>query len=553
MNDIAFFDRILGLPPVDKSRLPHITPAMVSDSLSMFECVDNKQLPMRHFRWLSIAKSNIESIELNTTSVLFVGYFEEVRSLLNNIPSAFGVGVITSDSTQSDIPEDYDDSKMICIKADNLALVITQLHMLFTEMLIWEDDLRNASLRDAALDEFLAISKPVIKNFIFISDNHFNLLAHTKETEPLDAMHQMIIDNKSLSSNILNERRFRLPEHVFYTRKASELTPFDRVSYPVHINKGYIGSVSMACNQRADTQGLRDQFLIFVQYIKPAFERFWYKRAEIQLPTFYFFEKLLNHEDISSEYLISNMQLAKMEDASRFKLILIDIDNDVEPEKCYDIMQSLSMAYDKQAIIFPYERAILVLIHAHGPNPLSHVSTKEQMMKHVYIPFGIISFVSSVFNDILNLDLAYQQTLLVKKYSSIIDLERRSYGENKNDGIYYFEEALVYSIMDNHEIDETFLRFAFSCSIAQILFQEDLENNTKYLVLIWFYLEYGRNATSVAEKLLMHRNTVLYHVNKIENRFNFDLGDKTARDWVFLSYKYLFLTVDESELAKVWI
>ena len=69
-------------------------------------------------------------------------------------------------------------------------------------------------------------------NFIFVSDNDFNVIAQTSLVDPPDDLHRGIIEKGCLTQRTIDEKRFRLPEETFYTRKASELTPYDRGSYP---------------------------------------------------------------------------------------------------------------------------------------------------------------------------------------------------------------------------------------------------------------------------------------------------------------------------------
>ena len=66
-------------------------------------------------------------------------------------------------------------------------------------------------------------------------------------------------------------------------------------------------------------------------------------------------------------------------------------------------------------------------------------------------------------------------------------------------------------------------------------------NGTSISTILWYYLRYERNATYVAKQLHMHRNTVLYHIEKIQSRFDFDLSRKTVREWLLVCYKSLFL------------
>ena len=45
---------------------------------------------------------------------------------------------------------------------------------------------------------------------------------------------------------------------------------------------------------------------------------------------------------------------------------------------------------------------------------------------------------------------------------------------------------------------------------------------------------------------------MLYHIEKIEKRFDFDLASKTARDWLLLSFKQFFLKMSDSSLAGIF-
>jgi DNA-binding PucR family transcriptional regulator len=91
------------------------------------------------------------------------------------------------------------------------------------------------------------------------------------------------------------------------------------------------------------------------------------------------------------------------------------------------------------------------------------------------------------------------------------------------------------------ERDERFLRFSFSHTIAQKLYDEDRRYGSNNYDLLWTYLVCERNATQVAERLNMHRNTVLYHIHRIEERFDLDLSQHDARERMLADFKVRFL------------
>lgn len=115
-----------------------------------------------------------------------------------------------------------------------------------------------------------------------------------------------------------------------------------------------------------------------------------------------------------------------------------------------------------------------------------------------------------------------------------------------------FEDALLYYLIDATERDEAFMEFTFSSSIVNILWEEDVNNGTDYLKILWFYLKNERNATNTAQELHMHRNTVLYHIDKIQQRFDFDMGLKSARDWMLVCFKSLFSRLSGESLSTIF-
>ncbi len=67
----------------------------------------------------------------------------------------------------------------------------------------------------------------------------------------------------------------------------------------------------------------------------------------------------------------------------------------------------------------------------------------------------------------------------------------------------------------------------------------------------WNYLQSERSATETAVRLHMHRNTVIYHIDRIQKRFDFDLEVKAARDWLLVHFKMLFASLSNESVAEI--
>ena len=56
----------------------------------------------------------------------------------------------------------------------------------------------------------------------------------------------------------------------------------------------------------------------------------------------------------------------------------------------------------------------------------------------------------------------------------------------------------------------------------------------------------------MASRLHLHRNTVLYHIEKIQRRFDFDLALPGARERMLLDFKAFFLTEGSESVARIF-
>lgn len=542
--------------PASDSNLPHVTPAMVLDCLEGYDVLTPLPEGRRIFRWFAAFSSNAEEfpvlLTLPDASVLFACDSRNALAFLAQRPSAFALVLLEPDDALEPF-EPYLDRVVVIAKDERSSSLAFALQSFFIKILLWENDLEHIVLREGSMTEMLDASTSILKNFVFVSDANFNVMARTTTVDPPDDLHRDIIKNGCLTSRIIAEPRFRLPEKTFYTREASDITPFDRVSYPVHINHSYFGSISMACNAWPDTEGLRDLFRTLARYMTPLCERLWSKQAALNLPSYFFFIKLIEGEPVEQDYLEAQMEMANLEAMGHFKLIMLDVDGDVEPDRATVVSRAATGLNGGDAYVFPYREKLLVLCYDQAlDGRLSHRFTAEDLMGRIYEPYGVVAAVSSVFTRLADLDLAYRQTLIALELAGAVDREQFPDGLERAGGVYLFEDALLYYLVDPSLRDRRFMEFIFENSLVSLLYQEDVRNGTNHTALLWFYLQTERNATAVANQLHMHRNTVLYHIEKIEKRFDFDLASKTARDWLLLSFKQFFLKMSDSSLAGIF-
>ncbi len=116
----------------------------------------------------------------------------------------------------------------------------------------------------------------------------------------------------------------------------------------------------------------------------------------------------------------------------------------------------------------------------------------------------------------------------------------------RKSGAFFFHEAFPFYLVDPEPKDEGLMRFIFDVSFLPSLLEEDATKGTNDFRLLWTYLLNERNATKTAQALFVHRNTVLYRVERIQERFQIDLDDSNIREKLLLDYRMHFLSAQGS-------
>lgn len=544
--------------PSAEANLPSITVNMLIDFLSQEEILHKPTSARRSFRWLAaVSRESVSCalpVDIADAHLLFVCGEDEAATLLEEKPTAFALVLVDEEhALPSEAIERFPERLIAIRQRDRFSYFVFQLQSYFTQLLVWENELDRIATRQGSLNDALNATTMVVHNFIFISDSNFNVIARSTMLEPPDELHRHIVETGCLTLQMIEEKRQRLPEKGYYIKPPSALTPYARLSRPLYINHTYFGSLSMSCHTAPLTNGLEDLFDILVRHIMPLCEAQWRAQVKLNVPQYFFFAKMLEHAQVTDEYLHSQMEAAHLTEDMEFKLIVMNVDGEAEPERAAAATQAALRINQGSVSCFSYQDVTLVLCYAPpSDSRLSHIKTIEDLRKHIYEPLGVESGVSEVFVDITNLDLAYRQAKIALGLKHTLEQEQFSFTQSESKGIYLFGDALLYFLVDPSNKDARFMRFCFQHTILEKLYAEDQQNGTNCLALFWFYLYYGRNATAVAQRLHMHRNTVLYHVEKIQKRFDFDLSWRSARDRMMLDFRVLFLTMSHESVEKIF-
>jgi purine catabolism regulator len=112
-------------------------------------------------------------------------------------------------------------------------------------------------------------------------------------------------------------------------------------------------------------------------------------------------------------------------------------------------------------------------------------------------------------------------SLLHKSFSEANEAIRLMQKFDKNEGISHFEDYAVYHFLDSNIKDMQLENF-FMKSLGKV-YEHDTLHETGYIQTLENYFNHNQNLSETAKAMFLHRNTLIYRVEKIKEILNTDL------------------------------
>ncbi len=183
---------------------------------------------------------------------------------------------------------------------------------------------------------------------------------------------------------------------------------------------------------------------------------------------------------------------------------------------------------DAKALI--YHGTLVVILSRSPQTPLS--AKDKEKLNITAQRYGLCCGISNPFENVLFLRDYYIQALRSAELGA---------GESPETGIYMYSDCAlkhVQNIFSQRENIESFCH-----PFLKVLLKHDRKNQSDTAYTWYMYLTHERNLVATAKAMFLHRNTLAYHLKKIqllieENQYDFDLARE--RLYYIISYELLF-------------
>jgi hypothetical protein len=531
-----------------KSRIHGLAYSEVIDLLSEWHFVLKPKSISSMFYWFTNLSNQVSADDSVDPHVIILGRPFEFDYFIDAHPDVFFI--LISNHAKTDAQKWANENRRFLHVAwveqtDRFMYYLNSLQKAFVDNLVWESTLDYAVYNGSRIDNLLGYSEANLNGFVCATDSGFNLNLYSKSQTPPAPVYSDLIASggynkqeiQRLEAQVLCEKTNNLNTPIVCP--PCETNPTTNYHFVLRYEGSYLFHLTLATTAPYNEATAR-RFSKFYRRARQLFISQWNQQVSIESPSHKMLIKLINGEQINKGYLSSQLAFANLQDAEWFRLLRIQLSTNIKQTTVTAVINAAKQLNGGLSCVFAYDDSIVILEYSTDPREctLSLHRCIGDYISTIYEPFKIMAAASQQFSDIFDIKYAYSQTIECFK-------NQRCFLGMFPDGPFdratldppmlpfdYILETLAF----DSTVDRRILDFTFSNSIVEKLFEEDARENTDIAKLLWVYLSHERNATQTAESLSMHRNTVLYHVRKIEDRFDISLESPRIRDFIHLGY-----------------
>ena len=432
-------------------------------------------------------------------------------------------------------------------KKKNILVLTTnkKLHMVFNEILStfsryrdWDMQMQLSVTSNQGIQPLVDLTENMIGNHIDIMDATFKLLGYTRNIEVDDPITERLLaqgyHSDETMKQFLDLRRFEEyeKENDIIVSDDYKLCKYVTIKRVFHTNHKPAMYVVMHCNHREADDSLLDLFQMFLQYMEH-YAGMEYLHPSAFTASAQYLQSLLDGSINNMDEAISRASLATIPFQQDYQLYAISFEdhfNTPLAKLAADINQNLVFSY----VVVYHQR--IVILHNRREKADS-VQTVRSSLTKLLEQYPCLIGISNPFLNLWEMRTAYEQAGCAIEYGAHIT-QTEEYTEHSPIQFFHFEDCLLTLIVTKSSNSSPDLfRNSSVFRYIQTITDYDKEHNSQLFRTLSVFLDTGKKATDTSKRLHMHRNTVLYHIEKIEQLLDVSLNDSETIAKLYLGVK----------------
>lgn len=415
----------------------------------------------------------------------------------------------------------------------------------FFAILDWIQQMHEAMIHDGSMQDIVDLCAPIIDNYIAVSDSSLMLLAYSRHIPCDDPICQALVKFGYHPEESI--QKFR--EHDLYRKwdNAEGIYIDDTLltAKYVALNKifkfrnVYFAHVVLTCNRKPVTPGMIDLFQLFLDVLAVFIEHAWEAKSACNHLYDTFLTDLIEGNISSKKVIEERSEYVGIPLAGRFCLFQI-ISNDSANMSIGKMLMEFSEMFPRFKFIRYQQR--IIAIHNFYPQD----DCDEQLqgicknLEAFLEKYDALCGVSLYFNSLEEAPYSFKQTSLALKYlerltkSSIEPFMLQN--DEPDSRINHFSNSYIFCLLGECDENAELWYHSDYHRMLQKMHDYDARHKSNTIQLLQLYLSCERSATETGAALNMHRNNVLYHINRIEELLGINFDNPSVRFMMTVSF-----------------
>ncbi|MCL2392510.1 MAG: helix-turn-helix domain-containing protein [Oscillospiraceae bacterium] len=432
---------------------------------------------------------------------------------------------------------EIDEQKMIGITMVHADIGFRELFnrilRVFVKVTQWVMAMEQSVSKRNGLKELLEISAPIFGNFITIQDSTFKLLCYTENIKPPGIVMSRLIkygyhppETMELFRKHRRLEQFKMITEVIINRDRVT-SDNDIVKKTIHLGGSILIMIVMDCCVKPANNATVELFEILIDYIKNYADLNTAQTGGVGGINALAID-ILGKNVGSIEEARTRAAYCSFPFDNRFRLYVFSFEDDDNVPTAH-FVHLLSEVFS-DSVVFSWGHDILLIEF--------DIADISETCKSAENTLGRTDFICGISNDfdcLWNLTIAHEQATIA------IDISLRLKHSGKGRATEHFRmfsnNLIYYIVTSSYRTAPGVFDNSFIAQSISALREYDDKHRTETAKIMRLFLENERSATATAAAMHMHRNTVLYHMDKISSLLGLSLDDPDTRLQLLLAYK----------------
>lgn len=432
---------------------------------------------------------------------------------------------------------------MISLQEDvSVFSVYNTLNQLFQRLWKWDTKLNAALLSGSDAQTFIDLSEHLFVNPVVLLTDTLHVAAISKKIKVSHPDIQFMQDNKYLPEHMVQQitsKPYLETSESFHT--IGFYYPPNYINCTIVIRKYDQNPwhMNIICMYGVNVEPTDCDLVLLDtlgEYILAAAKHQQEIKAQFNSRSSSFLYSLLADTVASEAELTMTASLLDLPLNGKYQLYVVSFPIPLKSHSQYVLLNLEQLLPSFLKLIYHESVLILDQVSADGASHEKQIMNALQLLLPINNAFCGIS---QVFSD---LHLLRDVFHLTRRAAEI------GYQLNPDNVYYSFQDYYSYVLLFASSQSRT-LPLLYIQQLDQLA-DYDRRHNSDNMVLLCKLLEHERNITNVSREMHLHRNSVLYRVNKIEQILGMSLDDPDVRLHLMLSFKALSLLTKAEKLQS---